>query len=136
MIDGLISGKLYGTAAERTGQSGKTFVTAKVRAAAGDGEALFVNVIAFDDKAKDALLALDDGDSVSLAGSLTPKVWTDKHGDARPALDMVAHAVLTAYHVKRKRAAMQSRQSAPETTNGAEQASRMYGGADDMNDDL
>ncbi|WP_261546069.1 single-stranded DNA-binding protein [Burkholderia multivorans] len=136
MIDGLVSGKLYGPAAERTGQSGKTFVTAKVRAAAGDGEALFVNVIAFDDKAKDALLALDDGDSVSLAGSLTPKVWTDKHGDARPALDMVAHAVLTAYHVKRKRAAMQSRQSAPETTNSAEQASRMYGGADDMNDDL
>ncbi|VBB10602.1 hypothetical protein BSTAB16_0709 [Burkholderia stabilis] len=33
MIDGLVSGKLYGTAASRTGQSGTQFVTAKVRAA-------------------------------------------------------------------------------------------------------
>lgn len=107
MIDGLVSGKLYGTAASRTGQSGTQFVTAKVRAAVGDGEALFVNVIAFAGDAQSALLALNDGDSVALAGSLTPKVWTDKHGDAKPALDMVAHAVLTAYHVKRKRAAVQ-----------------------------
>lgn len=107
MIDGLIGGKLYGTAEERTGKSGKAFVTAKVRAAAGDGESLFVNVIAFDDDARAALLALEDGDSVSLSGVLTPKVWTDKNGDTRPALDMVAHVVLTAYHVKRKRQAMQ-----------------------------
>jgi len=55
-----------------------------------------------------ALLALDDGDSISLAGTLTPKVWEDKNGATRPALDMVAHAVLTAYHVTRKRKAVQS----------------------------
>ena len=137
MIDGLISGKLYGAAAERTGQSGKTFVTAKVRAATVEGESLFVNVITFSTTAADALLALDDGDSVSLAGTLTPKVWTDKHGDARPALDMVAHAVLTAYHVKRKRAAMQGHQSTPKTTDGADQVGQTHGGADDgLDDDL
>lgn len=107
MIDGLIGGKVYGKPAERTGQSGKQFVTAKVRAAAGDGESLFVNVIAFDGDAQAALLALEDGDSVSLSGVLTPKVWMDKSGEARPALDMVAHVVLTAYHVKRKRQAVQ-----------------------------
>ncbi|OMG75071.1 single-stranded DNA-binding protein [Burkholderia ubonensis] len=107
MIDGLVSGKLYGKPAERTGASGRSFVTAKVRAAVGDGEAMFVNVISFSDDAKAALLALDDGDSVALAGTLTPKVWTDRSGDAKQALDMVAHALLTAYHVKRKRQAMQ-----------------------------
>ncbi|APC68151.1 single-stranded DNA-binding protein [Ralstonia pseudosolanacearum] len=107
MIDGLIGGKVYGTVEERAGKSGKTFVTAKVRAAGGDGETLFVNVITFSRTVGAALLALEDGDSVSLSGSLTPKVWTDKNGEARPALDMVAHAVLTAYHVKRKRQAMQ-----------------------------
>ena len=124
MIDGLVSGKLFGAPSGRTGQSGKTFVTAKLRAAAGDGESLFVNVIAFDDAAKSALLALDDGDSVALSGTLTPKVWTDKNGEARPALDMVVHGVMTGYHVKRKRQAMQ-------------QAPAMSGGArDDMNDDL
>jgi single-stranded DNA-binding protein len=123
MIDGLVSGKLYGKASSRTGQSGNMFVTAKVRAAVGDGESLFVNVIAFDDKAKAELLALDDGDSVALAGTLTPKVWTDKHGDAKPALDMVAHAVLTAYHVQRKRRAVQ-----PGGTTG--------GAHDNIDDDL
>jgi single-stranded DNA-binding protein len=105
MIDGLIAGRMFGAAQERTGQSGKTYTTAKVRAAAGEGESLFVDVIAFGDDAQKALQALDDGDSVALAGTLTPKVWTDKQGVARPALDMVAHGVLTAYHVRRKRKA-------------------------------
>lgn len=53
-----------------------------------------------------ALLALAEGDSVALSGSLTPKTWTDKEGNTRPALDLVAHQVLTAYAVTRKRNAM------------------------------
>lgn len=106
MIDGLIGGKLQGAPVERTGQRGKRLVTAKVRTPAGDGEALFVNVIAFSERVGNALLALDDGDSVSLAGAMTPKAWTDKNGEARPALDMVAQAVLTPYHVARKRQSM------------------------------
>ncbi|MCA7958043.1 single-stranded DNA-binding protein [Burkholderia multivorans] len=134
MIDGLVSGRLYGTATSRTGASGKAFVTAKVRAAAGDGESLFVNVIAFDDTAKSALLALGDGDSVALAGTLTPKAWVDRAGEAKPALDLVAHAVLSAYDVKRRRAAVQATR---QPANGAEQARRMYGGAAaDFDDDL
>ena len=106
MIDGLISGRLYGTAQVRTGQHGTHFVTCRVRASTGDGESLFVNVIAFDDTVKDALQALDDGDSVSLTGALTPKVWTDKQGNVKPALDLVAHAVLTVYHAQDKRRLM------------------------------
>ena len=66
----------------------------------------FVSVIAFDDAPCKALLALSDGDSVALSGSLTPKVWTDREGNTRPALDLVAHQVLTSYHVTRKRAAV------------------------------
>ena len=119
MIDGLIGGKAYGKPVERKGQSGKQFVTAKVRAAGGDGESLFVNVIAFDADAQAAVLALEDGDSVSLSGVLTPKVWTDKKGETRPALDMVAHAALTPYHVKRKRQAIQ-RRTAPAGADGFE----------------
>lgn len=105
MIDALISGKLHGKPIQRTGQSGKRFVTSRVRTPMSDGDAVFVNVIAFDSAVGAALLALDDGDSVALSGSLTPKVWT-KDGEARPSLDMVAHAVLTPYHVTRKRKAM------------------------------
>ena len=75
---------------------------AKVRATAGDGEPVVVNVIAFAPEACAALMALEDGDSVSLAGSLTPKVWSDKQGNTRPALDMVAQNVMTAYQAAQK----------------------------------
>ncbi|KVU21294.1 single-stranded DNA-binding protein [Burkholderia ubonensis] len=106
MIDGLISGRLYGEAQIGTGQNGRRFVTCKVRATAGDGETLFVNVIAFNHDVQAGLLALGDADSVSISGALTPKVWTDKNGIVKPALDMVAHGLLTAYHVQRKRKAV------------------------------
>ena len=106
MIDGLIAGRIYGKPTERTSKTGKPFAIAKVRAATGEGESMFINVIAFDTAPCTALLALGDGDSVALSGSLTPKTWTDKEGNTRPALDLVAHQVLTTYHVTRKRTAM------------------------------
>lgn len=110
MIDALIAGRLHDKPQQRTSKNGKPFVIAKVRAAAGDGESLFVNVIAFDDGAVSTLLAMDAGDSVALAGALTPKLWTDREGQSRPALDLVAHQVLTSYHVSRKRNAAQQPQ--------------------------
>ena len=76
-----------------------------------------MNVIAFAGSAVTALLALADGDSVALAGELTPKAWIDANGTARPALDLVAHAALTEYHVARKRKVMQQ---APASPAGAE----------------
>lgn len=113
MIDGLIAGKLYATPESRTDKSGKPFAVCKVRATSSDGESLLVNAIAFDDAPCHALLALTEGDSVALAGSLTPRVWTDKQGNTRPALDMVAHQVLSAYHAKHKRAAMDTDRAHP-----------------------
>jgi single-stranded DNA-binding protein len=104
MIEGLIAGTLVGLAETRQGKNDTRFALAKVKATAGDGESLIVNVIAFAAEASAALMALDDGDAVALAGSLTPKVWTDKQGNTRPALDMVATQVLTVYHAAQKRA--------------------------------
>lgn len=115
MIDALIAGTLHGKPASRTGKNGNPFTVAKVRAPLADGESLFVSVIAFDQATAAALLALDGGDPVALAGTLTPKVWTDKQGEPRPALDMVAHAVVTPYHVTRKRTTMKAgKQPAPD----------------------
>jgi single-stranded DNA-binding protein len=88
---------MYGHAEERSGQAGSAYVMCKVRAATDDGDTIFCNVIAFNDAVRSALLALADGESVSLSGALTPKVWTDKQGNVRPALDLVAHAVLSAH---------------------------------------
>jgi single-stranded DNA-binding protein len=111
MIDGLIGGKLHGKPAQRVGQSGKAFVTAKVRTPTANGETLFVNVIAFSESVGASLLALDDGDSVSISGALTPKAWTDRNGEVTPSLDMVAHALLTTYHVTRKRQAVSGKKA-------------------------
>ncbi len=107
MIDALISGKLFAKPAQRTGNSGKPFVTCKVRVATGGEDAVFVSVIAFDAPVIAAMMALDAGDSISLSGVLTPKVWQGK-----PGLDLVAHGILTPYHVTRKRKAMTA---APDT---------------------
>lgn len=108
MIDALISGKLFGQPTERATKAGKPFALAKVRVTAADGESVFVSIIAFDAAPCAALLALGEGDSVAMSGSLTLKTWTDKEGNARPGLDLVAHQVLTSYHVTRKRSAMQA----------------------------
>lgn len=95
MIDALISGRLYGHAEQRSGQSSSQFVTCKIKASTDDGDIIICNVIAFNDHVKSTLLSLQDGDSVSISGAITPKVWFDKQSNARPALDVIAHAVLT-----------------------------------------
>ena len=113
MIDGLISGKLHGTALERTGKSGKRFTTAKLKATTHEGETIFVNALAFNDAAQAALLALGDGDAVAVSGSIKPTSWTDKDGNTRTGLDVIAGQVLTSYHVDKRRRAV-TRQEHPQ----------------------
>lgn len=106
-IEALILGKLHQRPEQRTSSStGRPFVTAKVRTATGEEAGVFVNVVAFSDTACRALLALDVGDSLALAGTLKPGAWLDREGNARPQLDLVAAQVLTTYGVKKKREAM------------------------------
>ena len=95
MIEALIAGYLMGDASRRIDKTGREFVVARVLARNRADEEFIVNVIAFDEAPCAALLALADGDALSLAGALTPKVWTDKQGIARPSLDLVATRVLT-----------------------------------------
>jgi hypothetical protein len=96
MIDALVAGRLMGDASRRVDKAGRGYVVARVLARNRADEEFIVNVIAFDEAPGAALLALADGDALSLAGSLTPKVWTDKQGVVRPSLDMVAVRVLAA----------------------------------------
>jgi single-stranded DNA-binding protein len=107
-IDALVSGRLHGAPKSRTAKSGLRYATGVVRASFRDGNAMFVNVIAFAEAAVAALLALSDGDSVALSGELTPKVYVPSQGDPRPSADLLAHAVLTEYQVVRKRKAVQA----------------------------
>jgi single-stranded DNA-binding protein len=96
MIDGLVAGRLMGDPERRQGKGETTFVVARVKAQTSEGEHLMVNLIAFEDAPCTVLLGLRDGDSVSAAGHLNPKVWTDKQGNTKPALDLVAHRVMGA----------------------------------------
>jgi len=106
MIDGLIAGRLMGDASRRVDKAGRTYLVARVLARNKADEEFIVNVIAFDEAPCAALLALRDGQALALSGALTPKVWTDKQGIARPSLDLVAVQVMTAHDVKQKSAAL------------------------------
>lgn len=106
MMDGLIAGRLMGDASRRTDKMGRGYTVARVLARNKADEEFIVNVIAFDNAVCTALLGLGDGDALSLTGSLTPKVWTDKQGIARPSLDLVATQLLSAFDVSRKQAAL------------------------------
>jgi single-stranded DNA-binding protein len=97
MINGLIMGTLFGEVEMREGKNATRFAVAKVKAACTDGETVLVNVIAFNADTCKALMALEDGDTLAMSGSLTPKVWSDKQGNTRAALDMVVSKVMVAY---------------------------------------
>jgi single-stranded DNA-binding protein len=106
LIDALLTGQLRGAPATRTTKAGKRFATATLRATDRSSAVVFASVIAFRDSAVSALLALADGDSAAIAGELTVGTYTAKDGTVRPSLDLMAHVVLSAYHVARKRRAV------------------------------
>jgi single-stranded DNA-binding protein len=106
VIDTLIGGNLLAKPVSRRTKADAEFATAKVRTSARNGETFFVNVVAFDAHAVTALLALDKGDSVALAGEATPIAWTANDGTLRAGLDLVVHQILTEYHVARRRKAV------------------------------
>ncbi len=97
MIDALISGKITTAPTKRLGQNNHSFVTMRLNAVSQNGDVIPVNVIAFDDNVKAALLLLMEGDSVSLMGQLNPKVWTNKEGMVKPILDMIAKRAISLF---------------------------------------
>lgn len=97
MIDGYVSGTIYGQPESRKDKTGNSFTVAKVLATTADSGSVIVNVIAFIPEVCRILSYVSDKDSVSLVGSLSPKVWVDKQGQSRASVDMVARRVMTVY---------------------------------------
>lgn len=141
MIDALISGVLAADPVAKTTRTGNPYCTARVRVPMGEGEPVFALCTAFDAVARDGLLALHRGDPVALACSLSISVWTPDSGAARPNVQGTVHAILSPYHVKRRRAEIANVGAAHEAraeakhTNGA-RASPPSGGSDFHDDDL
>ena len=90
MIEGLVAGRVWSSAERRVDKAGRPYCVAKLRVLGADSEGVLVNLIAFDTDVCDSLLRTHEGDAISVTGALTPKVWTDKQGITKPALDMVA----------------------------------------------
>lgn len=107
MIEALMAGKLVGKPDSRMSRGGTAYVLARLRVPSGSDEVHFVRLTTFSDSACAALLAVDDGDAVAVASTLKAGAWVNRDGAARPNLDMVVAQVLTAYHLQRRRQAMQ-----------------------------
>jgi hypothetical protein len=108
MIDAMLRGRLYAKPEERTSRSGSSYVTARMLVALGE-ERLFCSAIAFDEQVCRELLALDEGEAVTISGELRPKLYEARDGAVKLSLDCTVHAILTAHHARRKRRAMQSK---------------------------
>lgn len=108
MIEALLSGKLAGKPELLHSKTGKPYVRAKLRVPLGADETVFARLTAFSESACAALRALDDGDAAAVAGTLKVGAWVDKDGMPRPSIDVIVTQVLSVYHLKRRRDAVQA----------------------------
>lgn len=106
-LDVLAQGRLVKAAEMRTAKTGKPFAVAKMAVATDGDESMLCSLIAFRGSAAEALLALGAGDACAVAGQAKVTAWTGRDGEAKTGLSIVVEAVLTAYHVKRRRQAVQ-----------------------------
>lgn len=109
MLTALVTGRLIADPERRTGASGKAFVKARL-AAGTDDDSTLVGIVAFGSVA-DQLAALAKGATVAVAGRAKPTAWTGRDGELRCGMDVIADELLTAHHVRRRRAAMQPAQA-------------------------
>ena len=98
MITAIIHGNILGTPEKLLTKYDKIYARAKLRVVS-DGIGDFVNVVCFEEALCSVLLALTDGDSVALSGTLKVKAYVDKTCTPRASIDMVVRAIMTPYQV-------------------------------------
>lgn len=108
MIDALIAGRLRGAVTVRQSSNGKPFATWRISAPDKTGESLLCSCVSFSETAISAVQALSDGDAVAVTGEASISQWTDSQNERRHGLDFRVYAVLTAYHLGRKRKAKEA----------------------------
>ena len=107
-LDVLAQGRLIKAPERRTTKTGSAFATATLAVAVDDGESALLSLIVFRAEAVAALLALGKGDACAVTGrGQKITTWPDKtSGEPRAGLSVVVEAVLSTYHVRRKRLAV------------------------------
>jgi len=122
-LDILAQGKLVKQPEQRTASNGRPYALAQLAVAMDDGDVL-ASCIAFRSEAVDAMMALGKGDVCSVAGRGKVSTWTNRDGETKPSLSITVDAVLTAYHVRRKRAAVQGDDREPDDSTRAPRPDR------------
>lgn len=112
MIDAIVTGKLFAAPASLTSKAGNPFAKVRLLVGTSDGGSLFVSLVCFDEKLIGQLLALDRGDSLAVAATLTPKAYLDRNNEPAASLDGVIHHITTPYHISRKRQLIKPKQAA------------------------
>jgi single-stranded DNA-binding protein len=111
MILALVTGALFRDPETKISKAGKPYITATIVSKDGD-TSTFVNIVAFSDSAKEALLALRSGDALSVQGKATLSVY-EKNGEHRPSLSIIADHVLA---LRQPREAVKSKERAAKPT--------------------
>jgi hypothetical protein len=84
MTYALVTGALFRDPETKISKNGKPYVVATIVSKDGD-TSTFVNLVAFSDSAKDAILALRAGDALSVQGKATIGVY-EKNAEHRPSV--------------------------------------------------
>lgn len=105
MIEALILGHLYTAPNLKASEkNGAQYAVAKLRAAIGDTSA-YIECVAFDYLAREALMTLNAGDSVAIGGELKVGAWLDKAGTPRPNLTVFVSQAMTNCRFNKRRTA-------------------------------
>jgi hypothetical protein len=89
----LISGALFRAPERKTSKAGKDYVTATVKATAGN-ESEFWRVIVFSESAQGELMRLADGDKLSAQGSMKIELYRANDGSEKISRTLMADGIL------------------------------------------
>jgi hypothetical protein len=109
MIFALVTGTLFRNPESKLAKNGKTYAVATIISKDG-GESTFVNLVAFSDSAKEAILELAAGDALSVQGKATIGVY-EKNGEHRPSLSIIADKILPLRQPPKERKAQKGREA-------------------------
>lgn len=101
----LCTGRMLADPELRTTNSGRPYTRARVVAGTDGGDTQLVTVIAFG-HIGDQVAELGKGDTVAVTGRARLEAWTHRDGEPQIGLTLKADALLTQYHVRRRRKAM------------------------------
>ena len=107
-LDVLCQGRLVKSPEVRKAKNGNEYALAQLSVATEADASTLVSVIAFSSAVVKTLQALDVGDAICVAGRAKLTAWADKKSsEPRAGLSITAERVMTAYHLRRKRRAVQ-----------------------------